>query len=89
MKLSSEDIQHIAKDRNIIVKNVPQEDFDWSRETLAKLRDLKQLREIQCTFQKSCGLLQMLITTCAAGQSQGDETTPFGSSGVVDTPRIQ
>ena len=76
MKMSSEDIQRIAKDRNIVVQNVPQENFDWSKETLAKLGDLKQLREIQCTFQKSCGLLQILIMTCAAGQSRGDENTP-------------
>ena len=56
MKLEREDIHRIARDRNIVVQNVPQENFQWNRETLARLGDVKQLREIQCTFAASCHL---------------------------------
>jgi hypothetical protein len=47
MKLSGSDIHQIARHRHIIVQNVPQEDFSWSRATLSRLGSLSQLREIQ------------------------------------------
>jgi hypothetical protein len=47
MKLSDHDIHQIARTRNIVVQNVPQEDFPWSRETLLKFGNLTQPREIQ------------------------------------------
>ena len=47
MKLSAEDIHRIARHRNIVVRSVPQDNFTWSRETLLKLGNLSQKREIQ------------------------------------------
>jgi hypothetical protein len=47
VKLSGKDIHRIARDRNIVVLNVPQEDFSWSRETLSKLGCIKQCCDIQ------------------------------------------
>ena len=76
MKLSSGDIQRIAKHRHIVVQNIPQEDFDWSRNTLAKLGDLEQLREIQGMIHDSYTLLHMLIIPCAVGQCRSDDKTP-------------
>jgi hypothetical protein len=50
IKLSTETIQTIAKDRSIVVRNVPQPKFDWSLETLSQLGRLDQPREIQGLF---------------------------------------
>ena len=51
-KYSKADLQRIARDRHIVVQNAPQDDFEWDRETLALLGNLKLLREIQGTFDK-------------------------------------
>ena len=47
MKLSAFKIHEIARKRHIVVQNVPQEDFTWSRVTLSRFGSLSQLREIQ------------------------------------------
>jgi hypothetical protein len=47
MKMSSRDIHLIARTRHIVVEHVPQEEFTWSRETLLRLGNLTQNREIQ------------------------------------------
>ena len=76
MKLSDDEIHRIAKHRHIVVQDIPQEGFDWSRKTLAKLGDLEQLREIQGTICDSYTLLHMLIIPRAAGQCRSDDKTP-------------
>jgi hypothetical protein len=45
--MSPHQIQEIARHRNIVVKNVPQPAFDWSRETLSEFGGVSQLRDIQ------------------------------------------
>ena len=47
MKMPAAQIHIIARDRHIVVENVPQEDFSWSRESLSRFGLLSQLREIQ------------------------------------------
>jgi hypothetical protein len=47
MKMSAQEIHLVARTRNIVVRNIPQEDFTWSRETLMRLGHLEQNREIQ------------------------------------------
>jgi hypothetical protein len=50
IKLSAETIQTTAKDRNIVVRNVPHPKFDWSLETLYQIGSLDQPRDIQGLF---------------------------------------
>jgi hypothetical protein len=50
IKLSAQTMQTIAKDRNIVVRNVPQPKFDWSLETLSQIGGLDQPRDIQGLF---------------------------------------
>jgi hypothetical protein len=40
-------IQDIARDRNIVVRNVPQDIYDWSLQTLSAVGHLDQPRDIQ------------------------------------------
>jgi hypothetical protein len=47
MKMPATDIHVIVCDWHIVIENVPQEDFSWSRESLSQFGLLSQLREIQ------------------------------------------
>ena len=62
MKLSKKDIHRVARDRHIVVQNVPQEEFLWNRETLSKLGSLEQLREIQGKSRSSTGGVYVLMS---------------------------
>ena len=50
MKMSAQDIHLIARARHIVVEHVPQDDFTWSRETLLRMGNLTQPREIQGNY---------------------------------------
>ncbi len=53
-KLSPQDIQEIYRHRNIVIRNVPQRQFDWSLETLSEVGGaLKEPRDIQGTLPLS------------------------------------
>lgn len=47
VKLDTEVIQEIFRDRHIIVRNNAQRDFEWSLETLSLVGGLYQSRDIQ------------------------------------------
>jgi hypothetical protein len=47
MKMSSSDINHIARRRHILVRGIPQEKFKWGREALAHTGSLTQQRDVQ------------------------------------------
>jgi hypothetical protein len=58
--MSAEDIHLISRTRHIVVENIPQQHFTWSRETLLRLGHLQEAREIQgnhpylITWSESC-----------------------------------
>jgi hypothetical protein len=76
LKLSARDIHRIARHRQILVQNVPQEDFSWSRETLARLGGLKQFRDIQGMWFLLLPWLMIIMFLAPVGQSRGDAQTP-------------
>lgn len=47
LKLSPSLIHQISRDRHIVVRNIPQEDFSWSLNTFSRFGSLTQRREIQ------------------------------------------
>jgi hypothetical protein len=47
MSMPAPVIHRIARHRHIVVQNVPQDDFSWSRASLSRLGHLSSLREIQ------------------------------------------
>lgn len=50
MKMSPEQIHLVAHTHHIVVENVPQQQFSWSRETLLRMGHLKEPREIQGNY---------------------------------------
>jgi hypothetical protein len=46
-KLTAPQIQEIYCHRNIVVRNAPERQFEWSLETLSELGALKRTREVQ------------------------------------------
>jgi hypothetical protein len=47
MLLSTDTLQAIARNRNIVVQHIPQRKFDWSLQTLCEIGGLDQARDIQ------------------------------------------
>jgi hypothetical protein len=45
--MSTQAIQDVFRHRNIVVRNVPQRDFDWSAETLSMIGSLYHTCDIQ------------------------------------------
>lgn len=47
ISMSTTTIQQIARDRNIVVRNVPQPKYDWSLQTLSEVGAVDLPRDIQ------------------------------------------
>jgi hypothetical protein len=45
--MSAKTIQDVARDRNIVVRNVPQPTYDWTLQTLSEVGALDLPRDIQ------------------------------------------
>jgi hypothetical protein len=50
IKMAAQDIQHIARDRHILIQNVPQPQYEWGRQSLALAGSLIQPRDVQRMF---------------------------------------
>ena len=59
--MSTQEIQEIARYRNIVVTNIPQPKFEWNSETISEFGDLRLPREIQGVFASMCRSHIMLI----------------------------
>lgn len=49
-RLPAAAVQDVLRDRNILIQNFPQREFDWSLDTLEELGALDQPRDIQGMF---------------------------------------
>jgi hypothetical protein len=58
--MAAQDIQRIACDHHILIQNVPQEQYQWGRQSLALAGSLIQPRDVQC--------MSVLVTTTISTQ---------------------